>query len=230
MLDLERQFYSANVALDLFERSYAAARVSHGTTTEERNETWNADVSRKSQIQAAFERKSGLNQRDIAARDQLRVQAEAQFKREAWEQEHLTGSLWLEPTMIHARAFLHAFALFERLLNILALDPSAPAKLNELRAKFRAAFPDVRGVRDSVQHGDERSQWKARGKEIDTNLLLHDTLSSSATGFPNYVATMANGKLGQLEVSVRSMEVLHEIFQGVLNSYTWHGPPRSLPT
>ncbi len=122
---------------------------------------------------------------------------------------------------IHARAFVHAVNDIGKFLKVLSLMNGAPLELTSIRQRFNARFPDLIGIRDSIQHFDERIQGKAKKSPINLNGALW--LGNLANNV--YEMTMENGKTGRLVVSGESLYAVSESIQEALNAFEWLSRP-----
>ncbi|MBJ8436760.1 hypothetical protein I6M64_05405 [Acinetobacter lactucae] len=233
---LEAQFRDANIALNMFNTfkpsiSYPFSR-----------EKYLADLERKREIRAELVKeitKEGMSINEYE--NELNLQTEIHFKREKWDQGSNPIEFENHRTFIYARAYLNALDNFDRLLKKLVEEKNIPSEVGEYHKKISTYFPDLRPVRNTMQHLEDRSRGLDSSrppkpmnlKKIDNNIihapnggvLVFNTLNGS-----NFEATKANGELGRVEISKQSLEKLHEIFTGVLNSFIWKGPKQHKPT
>nr|WP_279052934.1 hypothetical protein [Acinetobacter tandoii] len=235
LMFLESQYIDANLAFNLFsdfkpEISYPFSR-----------EKILADSERKMEIRKKIEKeivKEGRSYVDY--NNELNLQTEIQFKREKWglgsnpivfEQKHI---------LIYARAYLNALDTFEKLLNALTKEKNIPSEVGVYHMKISTYFPNLRAVRNTMQHLEDRSRGldgsrppkpmkikPINNKLIDApagGVMVFNSLNGSKFG-----ATMANGEYGEVEISNESLGQLHEILVGVLESFKWKGPKQHKP-
>ena len=137
---------------------------------------------------------------------------------------------------MHARTFISSLDLFDKVLKVLAAEPGVPDSLKDLQAEMKAAFPSLRGVRDSVQHLEQRLQGEARGKALPAKPVDNPLVKAqSAVGIMNnlngskYGTVTEGGEYREVDVSPKSMERLQQILQNVLKSFSWKGPKTLSP-
>lgn len=223
---LKRTFFEANTALNLF--------------TEERGRAgphWSRDqhdafVDRRNRIEA----ERGGNAWPMPSwerREEIRYEAEVIAKREAWCQGHVPRELRNPKIFIFARSFLYALDTFDKLMAVLCEDPAAPSGLKAFKTRMAQEFPDLREVRNSAHHMEDRARGLGRnGKPLDLKGLDNEMVSA-----PNahvlildslidnrYGTTMADGSYGEVDVTPESMGKAAAILEGALQTFTWSGP------
>jgi hypothetical protein len=229
LTQLENHFFEANAALHYFEearRTRPAPQIGN----------WDADMQRRRQIHEHLVQELDRPLTIADARD-IDFRSEVLFKQEEWAQGRLPSQFQMEPQFAFARAFIFAVDAFERLLAKLC-QPQFPATLPTLHAEISASFPDLRMVRNSAHHVEDRIRGLAsENKPLDRKPIAAGGINAPGGGIvvigslcdSRYGATMANGEFGEVDVSKISMLYLQRIFQGVLNSFDWIGPPQHLP-
>lgn len=232
---LESQFRDANIALNMFSNFKSSA-----TYPFSRDKIFK-DHERKREIKASLER-------DIVKDDcgrfeyenDLDLQTEIIFKREKWQQGLNPIEFENNRIFIYARAYLNALDNFDRLLKKLADEKDIPLGVAENHSKILTYFPNLRLVRNTMQHLEDRSLGLDSSRppkpmnlrKIDNDqiyapnggVLVFNSLNGS-----KFQATMANGELGEVDISFQSLSKLLEIFTGVLNSFEWKGPKQHRP-
>jgi len=228
---LESQFFEANLALNMFLNTISRDRSNMS------GEQWEADSNRKAEIKKDIESKFDD---PYSNWDEIHFQTEVAFKREQWQAGRIPREFEHNQAFMHARAFLYALDSFDKFLNILKKTENVPAKIEEIHKEFGDSFPDLRGVRNSSQHMEDRSRGLGGGrnpkplelKPIDNQLVKADVgaLVLNSLNGTKYGNTMADGHYGEVDVSPQSMEVLSSIFQETLDSFQWKGQKSHLPS
>lgn len=59
---------------------------------------------------------------------------------------------------IYARAFLYAMDAFDKFLTVLSKTIGAPPETAQLSTRMNEHFPDLRGIRNSAQHPEDRAR------------------------------------------------------------------------
>lgn len=230
---LHAHFYEANAALNMFQQ--AQAQQSSRVTREQ----WQADADRRGQIRRHVEAELGF---DFTPESWNRIshESEVRFKREKWNSGHVPHELQFKVPFISARAFVYALDGFDKFLSVLAAEPRVPANLSLLSDKMRATFPDLRGVRNTTQHLEDRSRGLGAGRNPEP-MTLHPVengfisaaggaLVLNALNGDRFGCTMSDGRYGEVEVSAQSLQALCALLHEVLNSFRWKGPVQHAPS
>jgi hypothetical protein len=140
---------------------------------------------------------------------------------------------------LHANNFVMALDLFEKFLIKLEGVPNAPVTVKTVCRQFADAFPGLRGLRDTLQHQEDRSQGKdKRGKPLKLKPVDLPGYVFAPSGFlgignlfdDNFGATTSSGDHAMVEISEASMERLRGIMQTLVRCFAWKGPPRHHPS
>ena len=228
--NLKSQFFEANTALNLF-------RVERGRPTQG---TPDLDV--------VYERRRQIEQ-DLGAdrwpmpsieeRDEIRFQAEVISKREYWSTGKLPCALEFPAIFIYARAFLYALDAFDKFVGAICAESGAPPSIHSLKDRIGTEFPDLRGVRNSAHHLEDRARGLGTGgKPLDLKPVNNGLVSGANVKVlamncligNKYGATMADGHYGEIEVTVESLQKLQRILQDVLNGFHWSGSKQHEPS
>jgi hypothetical protein len=227
---LESSYIEANYSLNLF----LSAKCKRDDNNREK---FDEIFRRKAEISRSVDRKY-TDKFDIYAIHSINLEVDVQYNREQWQQGRVPSQFEHRLPFIYARVFLYAVDSFGKLLGVLSQEAGVPSRMVGIHADFEAAFPHVRGVRNSAQHVEDRVRGIGfRGKPIEYKPLdepfirasggvhISDCLCNSTYG-----STMADGHYGKVEVSPESMKKLQRIFQETLNCLSWEGPKRHLPS
>jgi hypothetical protein len=229
---LEGSFFEANTALNLFHQAWVTDSQSPSPNPDD----WERDRARRSEIQDALIQTKG----DFSHDDYMETHFEAEVihKREKWSQGRVPSELQRNVVLIYARAFLYAMDAFDKFLTVLSKTAGVPPEITQLSNKMSEHFPDLRGVRNSAQHQEDRARGLGvRGAKIDlkpidntivkapAKMLMLNCLNGS-----RYGSTMADGHYGEVDVSPESMACLQSLLLEVLNCFRWRGPKRHLPS
>ncbi len=230
--NLESQFYEANLALNMFLNAASQAR---GTSRDQEE----VDDNRKSVILKELESKLA-DPYDRNNWEDLRIQTDIIFKREQWLSGRLPREFQHNQVFMHARAFLYALDSFDKFMNVLSLQKNIPEIIPDLYNKFRITFPQLRSVRNTAQHMEDRSRGLGAGKNpkpLDLKPVNNSMIKANGGALilnslngTMYGNTMADGHYGEVDVSLLSMESLASIFQELLNCFKWKGLKIHLPS
>ncbi|MDS7956793.1 MULTISPECIES: hypothetical protein [unclassified Acinetobacter] len=233
ILMLESQFQDANVALDMFSTLDASKLYPFS------REKFAEDSSKKYEIRNFLEKKiprEGMSEYDYQL--ELSLQTDIQFKKEQWSNGKKPIGFEISCQRIYARAFINALDLFDRVLQRLTEEKGIPSGVVQQYEKISKYFPDLRPVRNTMQHLEDRSRGKgAYNKQMDLKPIDNDYINAPNGGVlvldtlngSNFESTMANGEIGRVEISCESLSKLLEILVGVLNSFKWKGPKQHRP-
>lgn len=222
----------AAVSLWLFETAQDASR-------REPVPDWEEERRRESMIAATLESELPLDlsfQDRWAAMDRIREEARVRARREAWASGIAPRSYMHRLPFIHAKSCLYALDTLQMALRLLAKKPNAPVGVGDYLQSFESSFPELRAVRNSAHHIEDRIQGKSYDKPIALlpvenamisapgGALVVDSLTDNRFG-----GTLADGSFGEVEVSQQSVAAAARIVQGVLDAYSWCGPSQHLP-
>ena len=201
-------------------------------------EEWQKDSQRRAEISEALAPDRGRHL-SFDDREKLRFEAEIAFKQERWRERVMPGGLERRLIFMHARTFLSAVDSFKKFLGVLAKMEGAPGQIADLHSDLVESFPDLRGVRNTVQHLEDRSRRIGAGtkpldlKPVSNNfinapdggVLILDSLNNN-----RYGSTKSDGHYGEVEISVESVRKLQTILNSILQSFEWTGSPSHSPS
>lgn len=219
LMSLQDFFFEANVALNYF----VDARSSSPSIGMEFHES---DRKRRSEISQEIRQRDeaqGIYSR--ASMENNMFETDVIFKREKWAEGRLPQAFEHSVPFMYARAFLYAVDAFDKFLKVLSKEEGVPAEVGELRKRLADYFPDLREVRNTIQHLEDRSRGLDNKKKpmVVRGLILSTLMDSS------YGSTMADGRYGSIEVTADSMQKLSEILHEVLSCFKWRGPKKHWP-
>ena len=229
---LKSIFVEANVALNLFEHA------NHDHRQSMRSDNWHQDSERKSEIRQQVEDEHGGFSFDN--HDEITLEADRRFLRETIAVGRLPTEHHAKIPFLHARSFLYALDSFDRHLEVLSKENGVPDSLALLHARVAIEFPDLRGVRNTAHHKEDRGRGLGSGRNPQPMTLApveNGAVSAPAGGVlmldmlngSNYGSTMASGHYGEVPVTAESMEKLQEILTAVLTAFRWTGPRELTP-
>jgi hypothetical protein len=159
-----------------------------------------------------------------------------------WQEGELPDEYLHRLPFIHARTFLTTLARVERAMWALAkLDlDGAESNVASARSGFEAALPGLKGVRDSIEHAEDRMRGRGRGGRALTlqpinNRLVNTpgggVLIGDALNGRHFGCTIEDGTYAEVEVSADTLEVARVALQAVFDALPWmaHGYPSYVP-
>jgi hypothetical protein len=229
---LKSHFFEANLALNLFLGAQSIGPPARDMTT------WQRDSQRRAEISREIEAQRGGALSPVDWED-VSFETDVSFKREQWCGGQVPREFEHKIPFIYARAFLYALDAFEKFLGVLVQEPGVPLQIADLHRQVTQDFPDLRGVRNTTQHLEDRARGLGAGREpkplvlqpvknsliaAPSGALVLDSLNGS-----KYSCTMADGCLGEVDVCEESMRRLQRILEAVLKSFQWRGPKEHSP-
>lgn len=230
---LESHFFEANLALNLF-LCAQSTRLSFADHSH-----WARESQRLSEIQRSIEQECGSSVSQ-GNWDDVRFEAEVRFKREKWSSGGTPREFEHNLPFMYARAFLYALDAFDKFLAVLSKEADVPEQAAKFHAQMLEEFPHLRGVRNTMQHLEDRSRGLGASrnpKPLDLKPISNGFVHAPSGGAlilnslhgSRYGSTMADGHYGEVDVSPESMERLQHILEGVLQSFKWRGSRRHAP-
>lgn len=233
---LETSFYDANVALNLFE--YERAHQSINNETPEQNQQYH---QRWHALEKQVREEFGLGPYDKL--ELVMYEVEKRLKIERWKNGEIPTDHKHRLIFLYAKNFLYALDTFDKFLKVLAEDGDAPEIIKEYYGQFTEEFPDLREVRNSSQHLEDRARGFGRRdpkgghellnlKPVDNGIIFapQGALVMEALCGSEYGCTMVDGHYGQVDISAESMSKIQAILQNVFNSFEWEGSRKHLPS
>jgi hypothetical protein len=167
----------------------------------------------------------------------IHEQARRDVLREEWAKSGGPESYKFRERFIHARSFVNALAVLQRILVAICscgFEPEVAAKLEQARDAFTEAIPGLKDVRDSVAHVDERWRGASRGRKIAAEPVTNDFINAPGGGVMfieglignRFGGTTADGTHAEVEVSDATTEVARAAVQAVFDALPWRPGPR----
>lgn len=229
---LTSSFFEANTALNLF----LEAQLSH--TAAHNLKDWEQDRRRRMEIFNVIRQEISGSAPLWECPQEIFYESEVRFKREKWMAGKTPRTFITHASLIYARAFLYALDTFDKFLGILANERKTPEGVAILHKKMADYFPDLRGLRNSAQHLEDRTRGLGAGqKPLELKPIENQLISAPAGGVlalnnlngTKYGCTMSNGHYGEIDVSSESMQRLQEILEATFSLFKWSGPKQHNP-
>lgn len=231
--NLQSHFFDANLALDLFARSQQS-RVARSMS----RDMWKRDIQLRREIRIVIEQEreqQGLSTSEDW--EELHHQTEVRFKHEKWKGGVMPREFEHRIPFMYAQAFLYALDGFDKFLGVLAKTEGVPKEIGTFHLKMADLFPDLRGVRNSTQHLEDRFRYLgAYGKPLVLQPIDNQMVKAPAGALilnslngSKYGSTMADGHYGEVDVSPESMTALQGLLNDVLRLFCWRGPRQHRP-
>lgn len=226
------QFHEANIALNCF---ISASE-------------WRDDGGNRAVVEEDMRRRPAIYEQVLremednpnVSSEDIDFEASARFEKERWQRTGGPNAFKHMLPFIYAKTFLFALDGIDRFLELLSKDiaKGVPKEVADWHGEFVRCFPQLREVRNSAHHSEDRSRGIRRGtKELDLKPIIDGPIHAPHGGAllmnclngSRYGATMADGHYGEVDVSVESMRQLQRILQGIFDSFAWTGRKQLRP-
>lgn len=226
----------AAIALTMFEQSHGERMPSAGLIT-----SWEADRERERVIEerllAALPPDLPVEER-CRATDDLREAARREAKRQKWREGAIPDTYGRRIPFLHAKTFLYALDSLQKALAQLAVIPGVPSVVADVCREFDQAVPDLRHVRDSSHHAEDRVQGKRYKTRIELKPVINGAIHAPGGGVlvvdmlngNRYGGTLGDGSYGEVEVGPDTVASAQFSVQRVLDCLEWRGPAEHLPS
>lgn len=230
---LKDQFFDANVALNLFEEARSREALPPS------REQWWLDIEREQEILAQLLAEKGLQLSKEylkqAASDGVREEVKRRFKHERWAGGQMPEDFEMRKMFIFARDFVYALDGFGACLRVLSKESATSVDLSNFSKEFSDLFPDLREVRNTSHHLEDRLRGLGGGREpkpmklkpFENNFIHapYGMLVPQDLNGNRFCCTMGDGHYGEVEISPESLARVSDLLQRVLNSFQWAGAP-----
>lgn len=246
--NLESSFVEAAVALNLFKserkrrsddlRKDDVAKMADPKFTLKK---WEAKLEKKNALTEKYRVQflnEGKNLFFGEESELIREKVDLELKQEEWNAGIPPFRYQHAIIFIYAKAFISALDMFGKLLHVMCKEYAGlPAEVVNQKESFFNSFPQLKDVRDSIQHDEDRSRGLDRkGNPLDVklgvkggiNIPVKSLVLNQLNG--NQFGTIINnGQYAEVEVSDQTMLLVHQCLQGIIDSFTWKGPGRTEP-
>jgi len=225
---IESRFTDAAVLLGLFEEAQAKASADLRSHIEQVPGPGESDAVGQPQFEPEMDARTFL-------REWTKQQVEA--KRQRWQGGEPPRAYTSRLPFIYARAFLFSLWDVGKLLSKIGKFQGISNGSRKAIDAFDAAFPTLKGLRDSSAHLEERIAFQAHGRPIPLKPIDNTLVRAPGGGVlvvesllgNKFVGTNADGELAEIEVSANTMGTVQECVQQLLNSLPWSGPSKHYP-
>ena len=229
---LENPLTEACLALALFEQQRAKPH------DKPDREQWEADSKRRREIEKELEAELDVDPFDPEAQQELYSSAKRELKREKWESGELPEQYDHRLIFMHAKSFLFAVDRIEKILGIIAEKDGVPDKVVEAKGAFEEIFPNLRGVRNTVAHIEDRGRGlDYREEDLDLKPVQNRLVSAPSGGVlileslngNRFGSTMSDGYYGEVEISLEKIVKVRDCIQTAIDAFEWRGPQMHYP-
>ncbi|WP_407572151.1 hypothetical protein [Deinococcus altitudinis] len=230
-----KTFHEANAALHLFNILNNEYKKDFQSIFESKN--------RERKNKRIDEIRATLRKRNDIAVDEL-TESDLIYNREQWERGILPHSFRENFALIQARGFLFAADTLSQILNVLIADPYIPEKAKASARQFKIEFPELRMVRNSAHHTEDRIRsLKFPRKKIEDaiihtkevkkfgiharegiGLIMHSNLQDNTL---TYITE--DGNATGFDITEANLQKMHPILQEFINSFDWRSFEQNFP-
>lgn len=170
---------------------------------------------------------------------------------EEWRNGRVPREMEFEKRLLFAHSFLDAVSMLGNLIGKIASEDSMDSKVIDACGIFDAEFPQIKRVRNSAQHLEDRIRRKGPGNKP----MPIKPITATETGGPlteKFIKVEGSGSINSLlvtsglinrhlsyttmagivegiEVSDDTLIKIHKILQDILNALPWAGEPTPVP-
>lgn len=146
-----------------------------------------------------------------------------------WKEGKLPTEFESNLPLLYAHGFLFALDYIERFLSVLADNHDIPTKAQEAIIRISAELPQIRDIRNSAHHKEDRIRGLATSKkQIAFPNNIHAIILSGLVN-RTLTYTVASGHILGLDVTDETLRIVHVIIQDIINAFAWEGIPSSRP-
>jgi hypothetical protein len=131
--------------------------------------------------------------------------------------DYMQGQIRIHFYLVAAKSFVMNIDLYFKSLKRISYIQN-DGSITPLIEIFEKDFPDLKGVRDSIQHSDERTIKMAGRKEIfpEGGIMYSNNIRYDALEF-----TKEDGKPGHVEISINSLEHVKDNLLALCTKFDW---------
>ncbi|MDV2277155.1 hypothetical protein VC885_24530 [Citrobacter freundii] len=228
---LTSSFFEANIALNKFTELNEVQIPSH----DERLATFYRDSDKLSEIRKKICEETGLD--EIKNGRELHFLTERRFNIERWTNGEIPETFKSYEIHIYAKAFLFSLDTIVETLKKLASEPGVPVSLSKIRDDALGLFPDLRQVRNSAHHledrvrfiGDKLKPIKIKPFETQTVKSTEQAMVIGMIEGNNYGFTKGDGKFASIPISSETLTMIQKVVQDVYEAFEWKGIKEHMP-
>lgn len=129
---------------------------------------------------------------------------------------------------VHAHTFVYSLDRIDRTLQVLLALFDGSYDISDIYKYFQDSIPDLRGVRNSSAHSEDRMRGLGNYKKpIVPNppgFIMLENLHGT-----KFTSTMANGNLGNVDITLDTLKTSETAIQAVIDHLKWKGMPYQWP-
>jgi hypothetical protein len=235
--NMESDLVEAALALGDFEE--AQARQLRSISNRVNAEDQSQQLNRRREIEGKLLEAKDISSLSFEERQAISEQVNIILKREQWAQGKLPMSYEIHRLMMHAKSFIYVLDGIGKTLAALGKTADVPASICTLKDSYYQQLPNLKEVRDSSHHMEDRVRSLGRNaKPLDLShndipfvhapaggVLALNNLNGNRFG-----TTLADGHYGEVEISEHTLNIARDTVQDALDSFSWTGHPTHSPS
>lgn len=129
---------------------------------------------------------------------------------------------------VHAHTFVYSLDRIDKTLQVLKALLDGPYDISDIYKYFQNSISDLRGVRNSSAHSEDRLRGLDRNKKPIVPSPLGFIMLENLHG-TKFMSTMENGRLGKIDVTLDTLKASETAIQAVIDLLKWKGLPYQWP-
>lgn len=249
--EIESSFTEAAVALNLFEFERQRRHEElHRDDAEKRDDPnflikkWEEKRDKNIELTAKHQAKFLSEGKDPFSYEQtmlIHELVETELKHEKWNSGVFPQSYEHRIIFIYAKAFVSALDMVGKLMHFLCKDYQniLPQGVFDQKGKFFRLFPQLKDVRDSLQHHEHRGRGLDKNGQplniqpgskggittIGSKSLVLNHLNGNKFG-----TTINDGQFVEIEISDQTLKLVQQCIQELIDSFNWEGHGSNKPS
>lgn len=242
--DIESSFTEAAVALNLFESERLRPHeelhnndLQKSADPEFLMKNWEEERNKRIELTTKYQAQFISEGKDPYSYEQsmnIHELIETALKHEKWKSGVFPRSYEHKIIFIYAKAFVSALDMVGKLLHFLWKDYKniLPQGVTDQKDKFFQLLPQLKGVRDSLQHHEHRGRGLDKnGQSLDIqpgskggiNIIGNKSLVLNHLNGNKFGTTINDGQFVEVEISDQTMKPVQQCIQGIIDSFSWEG-------
>jgi hypothetical protein len=116
-----------------------------------------------------------------------------------------------------AKEFVYSLDAILKILKVLSKQPNIPDTVLNLISQYKASFCNLKHIRDSIAHIEDRGRALDKDKKgIASTLIILGTINKS-----RFEYTASDGNCYGVDISEATLLSAHTILQAIINAFNW---------
>lgn len=175
-----------------------------------------------------FEKAQSTFESDLLSHQSPSETTDAFFSIPAQAADDLPWSYKRQIVFVHAHTFVYSLDRIDRIPQVLSALLNGFYDISKIYKYFQDSIPDLRSVRNSSAHSEDRMRGLGPDKQPIVPNPLGFIMLENLHG-TKFMSTMANGNLGKVDVTVDTLKASETAIQAVIDLLKWKGMPYQWP-